>query len=588
MAIYFFRATFIKRSKGQSAVHAAAYRSASRLHDYHLGRTFDYTAKPDVIHSDILAPEGSPEWARDREILWNAIEARENRRDAQLATELKFALPEELTQSQAIALAREFVQREFVARGRIADLNVHWDQGNPHAHVMRTLRQLGPDGFGFKESGSEWRRRGQLVTQWREHWADAANEHLLRAGLDIRIDHRSYREQGIELEPTICLRRAVTEVRRRGERPQGARRLEELRERNARRIEQRPEIVFDKLTRQRSTFARHDLAREVVRYVDDVERFRGLMMRLERSPELVTLVLGTGGAGNAVADARYTTRAMLRVEQRIAEIASQMADVAHHPVRDAASSSALLKFPRLSVDEREAVWHLTSPRNLEAVTGLAGSGKSAAIAAAKDAWEASGYRVHGATFRGIVAENLQKYSGVESGTLASWELAWKSGRVALSRGDIFVIDEAGMVGTRQMARVLSKLYEAGAKAVLIGDAAQLEPMAAGAAFRAIAERAGSHEVTGIRRVTEPERLIDRFMRMQRDFGEVVARFDLDPAVKARAVELRLEMRQTAKDISNHKDLMREAARAGIASEVKSLAREDARGPSEEKGFELEP
>ena len=585
MAFFFFRAKFIKRSRGQSAVHAAAYRSASRLHDYHLDRTFDYTAKPDVVHSEILAPEGSPEWVHSRALLWNAIEAREKRRDAQLAREMQFGLPEELTQSQAIALAREFVQREFVERGTVADLNVHWDQGNPHAHVMLTLRKLKHGGFVLKEN--EWRRRGQLVTQWREHWADAANEHLLRAGLDIRIDHRSYREQGIELEPTICLRRAVNELRRRGERPQGARRLEELRERNTRKIEQRPEIVFDKLTRQQSTFARHELAREVVRYVDDVERFRDLMTRLEHSPELVILERQTGAVGNAVADARYTTKAMLRVEQRIAEIASEMADVADHPVRDSASSSALSKFPRLSVDEWEAVWHLTSPRNLEAVAGLTGSGKSEAIAAAKDAWEASGYRVRGATHRAIAAENLEKYSGVESKTLAAWEWEWKKRPAGVSRGDVFVIDEAGIVGSRQMARVLSKLHEVGAKAVFIGYAEQLEPIAAGAAFRAIAECVGYHQVTGMRRTTEPEHPIDRFMRMQRDFTKVAARFDLDPAFQARVAELRLQMQQTAKEISSSSDLMREAARAGIASQVKSLARENTRVLSREKGFDLE-
>jgi Ti-type conjugative transfer relaxase TraA len=585
MAIYFFRATFIKRSKGQSAVAAAAYRSASRLHDYRLGRTFDYTAKQDVIHSEILVPESAPEWVRKRELLWNAIEAREKRCDAQLARELQFALPEELTQDQAIALAREFVQREFVTGGRIVDLNVHWDQGNRHAHVMRTLRELGPDGFGLKEN--EWRRRGQLVTQWREHWADAANEHLLRAGLDVRIDHRSLREQGIQLEPQKRLGRRVFEVLRRGERPEGARRVEELRERNAQKIEQRPEIVLDNLTRRQSTFTRCDIAREILHHIDGPERFGKLMTRLERSPELVTLVHGTGGAGNAVADARYTTRAILRVEQRIGKIASEMVAAAHHPIRDGAFNSARSKHRELSVEQWEAVRQMTSPRNVEAVAGLAGSGKSAAIAAAKDAWEASGYRVHGATFRGIAAENLEKYSGVESGTLASWELAWKSGRVPVSRGDIFVIDEAGMVGTRQMARVLSKLYQAGAKAVLIGDAEQLEPAAAGVAFRAIAERAGYHEVTGIRRTTEPEQLMDRFKRMQRDLGEVVARFDLDPAFKSRAAELRLQMKRMARDISNSKDLMREAASAGIAGEVKTLVGENAPGPSEEKDFELD-
>jgi Ti-type conjugative transfer relaxase TraA len=585
MAFYFFDSSHIRRSKGQSAVRSAAYRSASRLHDYRLDRTFDYTAKQGVIYSEILAPEGSPKWARNRELLWNAVEASEKRCDAQLANEFKFALPEELTQSQAIALAREFVQREFVARGRIADVNVHWDQSNPHAHVMRTLRELGPDGFGLKEN--EWKRWRQLLIRWREHWADAANEHLLRAGLEIRIDHRSFRDQGLEFEPISYLARAVYEVRRHGERPAGARRREEARERNARKIEHRPEIVFDKLTRWQSTFTRHDIAREVVRYVDDVERFRDLMTRLEGSPELVTLECETGTRGNAVADARYTTRAMLRVEQRIGQLASEMTADDYHRVPESALHSALAKHPELSVDEKEVVRHLTSPRNVEAVARLTGSGKSAAIAAARDAWEGSGYRVWGATLRGIAAENLEEHSGVQSKTLALWEVEWKKRPAGVSSGDVFVIDEAGIVGTRQMARVLSKLYEAGAKAVLIGDAEQLEPNAAGAAFREIAKRMGYHEVTATRRVTEPEHPIDRFKRMQSDFTKVVGRFDLDPAFKARALELRQDMKQAAREISSSSDLMREAARAGIASLVKSLARENARGPSEEKGFELE-
>src|SRR6516162_10816187 len=144
MAIYHFTAKVISRSKGRSTVAAAAYRSASETRDYRRDLTFDYAAKPDVIHPEILAPEGAPQWVHDRELLWNAVEAGEKRRDAQVAREVEFALPEELNRAEAIALAREFVEREFVSRGMVADLNVHWDQGNPHAHVMLTMRELTP------------------------------------------------------------------------------------------------------------------------------------------------------------------------------------------------------------------------------------------------------------------------------------------------------------------------------------------------------------------------------------------------------------------------------------------------------------
>ncbi len=159
MAIYHFSAKIISRAAGRSAGAAAAYRSASRLHDERLGRDHDFTNKAGVVHSEIMLPEGAPERMRDREALWNEVEATEKRKDAQLAREVEFAIPREMTKEQGIALAREFVAREFVTRGMVADLNVHWDvstdgEAKPHAHVMLSLREVGPDGFGAK--AREW------------------------------------------------------------------------------------------------------------------------------------------------------------------------------------------------------------------------------------------------------------------------------------------------------------------------------------------------------------------------------------------------------------------------------------------------
>ncbi len=145
MAIYHLSAKVISRATGASAVAAAAYRSASRLRDERLDRSHDFTNKSGVIHSEVMLPDGAPEALSDRERLWNEVEAAEIRKDAQLAREIEFAIPREMTPDQGIALARDFVQREFVDQGMIADLNVHWDRGadgliKPHAHVMLTLR----------------------------------------------------------------------------------------------------------------------------------------------------------------------------------------------------------------------------------------------------------------------------------------------------------------------------------------------------------------------------------------------------------------------------------------------------------------
>ena len=333
--------------------------------------------------------------------------------------------------------------------------------------------------------------------------ADLANQHLLRAGYDMHIDHRSYRDQGVVLEPTSHLGKAVDEMRARGAYTERARRLDEVRERNAEKIEQKPEIVFDNLTRRQATFTRRDMAREVFRYIDDGERFRNLMARLEGSPELVALTSAvTDERGNVIEPVRYTTREMLAVESRMAERAQEMADSKTHGVGEGNREAALNRHSYLSGEQQEAVRFVTSERSIEALTGFAGAGKSAAIAAARDAWQAEGYRVLGGALSGIAAENLQRESGLESRTLASWEKGWQEGRERLNQRDVLVIDEAGMVGSRQLERIVSEAAERGAKVVLVGDAEQLQPIEAGAAFRAIAERVGYQELSGIRRQRE--------------------------------------------------------------------------------------
>src|ERR1700755_6649 len=129
MAIYHFSAKVISRAAGSSALPAAAYRSASRLHDQRLDRDHDFSNKAGVVHSEVMLPDGAPEHLADREKLWNTVEATEKRVDAQLAREVEFAIPRELDQTEGIRLAREYLKAEFVDRGMIADLNVHWDIG---------------------------------------------------------------------------------------------------------------------------------------------------------------------------------------------------------------------------------------------------------------------------------------------------------------------------------------------------------------------------------------------------------------------------------------------------------------------------
>lgn len=205
VAIYHLSAKVISRAGGRSSVAAAAYRTAGRLRDDRQGVEHDYSRKGGVVHSEIMTPDNAPDWMRDRDQLWNAVEAVEKRRDAQLAREIEVALPRELDRGERLELLRGFVLREFVDRGMIADVAIHEGkardgQGQPHAHVMLTMRELTGEGFGKKERS--W-NAPDLLMGWREAWARDANAALERAGRSERIDHRSLDVQRAEAEQAV-------------------------------------------------------------------------------------------------------------------------------------------------------------------------------------------------------------------------------------------------------------------------------------------------------------------------------------------------------------------------------------------------
>ena len=503
MAIYHLHVKVIGRKAGSSAVASAAYRAASRMRDERIDRVQDFSAKRGVVHSEVMLPEGAPEHLGDRERLWNDVEAFEVRKDAQLAREVEFAIPREMTRAQGIELARDFVQAEFVDQGMIADLNVHWDIGEdgmpkPHAHVMLTMRSVDENGFGPKVRN--WNRT-EMVERWRERWAEHVNERLSELDIDARIDHRSLEAQGIELEPQSQIGAPAQRIE--GEGLDVADRAElhrEIARNNGDRIIADPSVALDAITQQQSTFTRRDMAMFAHRHSDGIDQFNEVMGAMRNAPDLVEL--GQDGRD----DDRFTTRDMIEAEQRLHRTAEMMAGKERHEVsgrdREAALARAEQRGLVLSGEQAEALAHVTDGRDLGTVVGYAGTGKSAMLGVAREAWEAAGYEVRGVALSGIAAENLESGSGIASRTIASMEHGWQNGRDMLTSRDVLVIDEAGMVGTRQMERVLSHAAEAGAKVVLVGDPQQLQSIEAGAAFRSIHDRHGGAEIGEVRRQRE--------------------------------------------------------------------------------------
>ena len=231
MAIFHCHIQLISRSSGRSSVASSAYRSASKLHNFRDGLTHDFTKKGGVVYSQILLPENAPLEFLNREKLWNAVEYSEKRKDSQTAREIEIALPAELGHKKQIDLVREYIKENFLSQGMIADFALHDKQdGNPHAHIMLTTREVTKDGFGKKNR--DWNDRGNAEI-WRADWARVVNQELEKQKIPQRIDHRSFERQGLDLIPTVHLGVTAKKLEERGiitERGEWNRRAEKHRE----------------------------------------------------------------------------------------------------------------------------------------------------------------------------------------------------------------------------------------------------------------------------------------------------------------------------------------------------------------------
>ena len=271
MANYFLHVKTFSRGRGSSATKAAAYRSGERIRDERSGAVYNYSERTDVAHAEIILPADyagrvDMAWALDRSVLWNAVEHSGRRCNSRLAREILVHVPPELTPAQRKDLVRAFSQ-ELADRYRNAvDFAIHvprpWaDHRHHHAHVLMTAREVGPDGLGARTtlelSGTERHARGlgnskEDLLWMRERWAQVTNEALREAGLSVRVDHRSYKDQGIDREPQAVLPPAILYSERHSGKstPAG----DDIRARHRERVEARrqgPEELARVLERQR-------------------------------------------------------------------------------------------------------------------------------------------------------------------------------------------------------------------------------------------------------------------------------------------------------------------------------------------------
>jgi len=518
--IEFARTHIIGRAAGHSAVKAASYRSGTKQHDERNGLTADYSFRADeVVHSDILLPDGAPEHLLDRNTLWNEIEFAEDkstrRSTAQLAKDHIIALPRELALDQQIDLARDFAQT-LTEQGVGVDLNVHLhSQDNPHAHLMTTTRIIDQNGIGGKARhlNGGFSKGVKLVEaeQLRHTWAKFQNAWCADRGIDLFVTnndgqwrpemHRGPKTHIDVLDNPIPNRAELDKDR-------------------ADAISENPGALIDRVSKSRAVFNTHDLYRELHKHVSDPDNFDNAKARLD------DFLIKAGKSPVAKNDKQFfTVRKTIDSELELKKMATTLLKpAAAHDKVDERSRQRIIEqdFNFLSGEQKDAVKHITGAERLSVVIGFAGSGKSTMLKAAAAAWKSKGQRVIGAALAGIAADGLEQGADIKSSTIHSLLIRLDRGSETLRRNDVVVIDEAGMLDTGLMHKVIKKVHDSGAKVVLVGDSEQLQPIQAGGPLRALSRQGGYCEISTIRR---QNREADRLATSQLAKGNASQAFD---------------------------------------------------------------
>lgn len=345
MAIYHCSVKNISRSGGKSAVASASYRAGEKLEDRETGLTHDYTNKKEVAYSEIILCENAPREYQDRETLWNAVEEVEKQSNARLAREWEVALPHELTLEQSKELVRGYAQ-SLADEGMCVDVNIHWKEGNHHAHIMGTTRPIKENGewgqkekkaYKLDENGQKipqidpqtgeqkigargrkmWQRetveandwnKTEKVEEWRERWAEHCNRYLEK---EQQIDHRSFERQGIERIPTIHEGYVARQMEEKG---QTAERCEINRDINA------ANTQLSALEHQQNLFTR--LLEQLKERVKEALNERLQRLRTARATDEP---VGRNADGNRPVQADHSRPAERSVEERLSALRSARA-----------------------------------------------------------------------------------------------------------------------------------------------------------------------------------------------------------------------------------------------------------------------
>lgn len=551
MAIYHYHRNIGKRSAGKNAVFAAAYIRGEKITCDRTGETNDFSGKEDVIYTNTFLPDDAPSWARDlrnkkiedekgnkqidatgvvfSSYAWNQIEFSEKRVDSQLYFHDDIAIPNLLTKEQAIDLVDEFVKSSLAINGLFCDVAIHWDDNNHHAHILMPIRSLTDNGFSKKIRVSPTVLANE-VKRVREAWAIAANQKMQSLGIDERIDHRSNRARGIDLEPTVKIGK-FSHLRDNDIRERKIQENELIKQSNIDLILQNPRILSEKILQENRSFDETIIHDELKRQgIHEPHLTNKIKNDNPIDPILEKLLLSIQGD-----EAIFNTRSLkskllnsigspserdrlyneiisnksiyalgLGEDGRQHYVGKQSFDLERNLLRavhhlSQKNTFTVSKKKVISVSEtfglneaqQRALLHITSGSNVSVVCGYAGTGKTYMLKAAKSVWDDAGFNIIGLSMSGKAVSGLEADTGIKSKTIYSFLRAVENKQIIIDEKTILVMDEMGMTSLDDMHSVMAIAQKAGAKMTGVGDIEQTQPVGRGAPQRAMVEEIGA-------------------------------------------------------------------------------------------------
>jgi len=540
VAIAFARARYLSRTSGGNAVRSAAYNARDAITAERTGELFHFRHRDAPVHHEVLLPEGANVRLGNSATLWNAAEAAERRKDAQVAREIVLALPADrvLSTEDRIELARSFAAEHFVSKGLAVQLDVHaphkergegegaWSEGtggdhtNWHAHLLITTRRIEGDQLAAKKARDldpEVRKTGSrnVVTDaeaWGETWRAHQDRYFQEHGIELRVDATAA-HPGEHIGP----------VRMRKVDCPAVARAEALRATNEAAARD-PEQVLAALTRNNATFTERELDRYLAKHLGagpdgtpDAAQIRDISAAKAAVIGHKDLrVLHDRETGEAAG--RFTTGTVREQEHTALADGAAVAGAGHHRGVHTRYREAALASRTLRDDQRAAFEHAIGGGGLKLVEGRAGTGKSYTLAAVREAHERAGYRVVGLAPTNAVAQDLKADGFTEAGTVHSALFGLKNGRTSWDRRTVVVVDEAAMLDSRVTGELLGEARRVGAKVILAGDDRQLASIERGGLFAELRQRHGAAEITEVTR-----QKVDWQRQAARDLAE--GRFD---------------------------------------------------------------